>query len=272
MYKLFYNFVNLFKKKNDLIITIMAGGNGSRMKSITPKVLHHFLNKPFIIRLISEMIKLKPTKLIIITGQHHNEIIKRCNELIPELLNTHNIIFIKQSVQDGTGGAIKCCLSEYSPNDRVLILNGDSPALHYNFIKPMIKTINEDFKNIIFTVEMENPSGYGRIIYKKESNNIIKNIVEEKECDDEQKKINIVNTGIYYLSGDTLIENIKYIKKKNNEYYLTALPCFCDFFHQIHEYRIPSVCNIYTRGINTQEDLKLLECKIKYTQKDELFN
>lgn len=272
MFKLFYHLFRFSNKKNNLVITIMAGGNGTRMNSTTPKVLHNFFNKPFIIRLISEMVKLNPKKIIIITGKHHDKIIEKCKELIPELLNKYKIIFVRQSIPDGTGGAIKCCLTEYNKYDRILILNGDSPALHYDFIEPILKSINEDFKNTILTVNMENPSGYGRIVHKKESNDIINDIIEEKECNNEQKKINIVNTGIYYLLGDTILENIKHIKKKNNEYYLTALPNFCDFFHQIHEYRIPTVCNLYTRGVNTQSELKTLEYNIQYTNNIYLFN
>ena len=103
---------------NNLTVTIMAAGEGKRMNSTIPKVLHLFNNKPMLVRIISEVSKLNPSKIIVITGKY-DALIK---STISEYISNANITYIQQKIPNGTGDAIKSTLAEYSDDENVLIL------------------------------------------------------------------------------------------------------------------------------------------------------
>ena len=120
----------------ELIVIIMAGGLGKRMKSDIPKVLHNIDNKPMLVRVIENSLLLNPKKIMIVVGKYKN-IIKNT---IEQYISLDKIEFINQPNANGTGDAIKCCrnrIYEYK-NHKVLILSGDVPLISS---KTMIYTI-----------------------------------------------------------------------------------------------------------------------------------
>ena len=133
-----------------LTLTIMAAGEGKRMKSPIPKVLHLFYEKPFLIRILLECYKLSPNKIIIITGKY-DELIKdtiRNYFLSNNMCGFDKIIFVKQSEPLGTGNAIYSTLPFYESNENVLILNGDMPLISYNVLNYFIKDKYENKKKL----------------------------------------------------------------------------------------------------------------------------
>ena len=121
---------------SNLVVTIMAAGEGKRMNSNVPKILHKFNSIPMLIRIIIESYKLQPNKIIIITGKYDILIKNTINEYFAEdnqdIIN--NITFVKQEIPNGTGDAIKSTLSYYN-NENVLILNGDMPLVSSILLK-----------------------------------------------------------------------------------------------------------------------------------------
>jgi UDP-N-acetylglucosamine diphosphorylase/glucosamine-1-phosphate N-acetyltransferase len=245
---------------NNLTITIMAAGEGKRMNSNIPKVLHLFNKIPMLIRIILEVIKLNCNKIIIITGKY-DELIKKT---IYDYFNNNNIkysfdnlIFIKQNIPSGTGDAIKCSLDKYNENEYVLILNGDMPLITSDLILEFISS--KDNAKLLVN-ELDNPCGYGRIIIK---NNKFIEIKEDKDCTLEEKNINIVNAGIYLFHSSILIKYIPLINNNNaqNEYYLT------DIIKLIREksnidisiHKINNDLKYMLLGINTKDELENLE-------------
>lgn len=238
-----------------LNIVIMAGGLGKRMESDIPKVLHNIINKPLIVHVIEESIKLMPKKIIIIVGKYRDIIKQTIDEYFP---NT-NIVYVYQPKALGTGHAIQCCIEELQsdPSELTLILSGDVPFLKYETMNDIIKDIN---KVKIAATELEDPTGYGRIIV---NNSQFEKIVEEKDCSSEQKMIKQINCGIYSFNTNILCKYLPYLSNDNvqKEYYLTDIIEII----KINENIEIQICNIdkekhyQIMGINTKQQLLDLE-------------
>jgi len=239
-----------------LTITILAAGEGKRMRSSIPKVLHLFRGKPMLVRIIETAIELKANKIIIITGKY-DELIRDTIKKYMEN-NIDNLIFVRQSSPLGTGDAIKSCLYAYTEEDKVLILNGDMPLINKNILQ---KFINNDEQMSILVAKFSNPHGYGRIILDKDGEFI--EIVEEKDCSEKEKKIDIINSGLYYVDAKLLIKYVPMIENNNTqkEYYLTDIVKIVKKNEaiSIKTYLLDEDDNIYICGINTPEELAALE-------------
>lgn len=253
-----------------LVVTIMAAGEGKRMNSDIPKVLHHFHSIPMLIRIIFESYKLFPDKIIIITGKYHDLIVDTIQTyLVIEHFDIFKlIVFVKQEIPNGTGDAIKSTLNMYSDNDNVLILNGDMPLISATLLQKLIdNTIesNTDSMNItpvskLLVAKLDNPFGYGRILFE---NGDFIGIKEEKDCSVIEKEIDIVNVGIFYFHSTILKQYIPLITNNNNqnEYYLTDIIEIIREHSNIH-ITTHLVENEYTyqiMGVNTQNELLCLE-------------
>ena len=234
----------------------MAAGEGKRMNSNIPKVLHLFKNKPMLVRIITEALKLNPHKIIVITGKFHNLI----QETINKYLENDNIIeYVQQTNPMGTGDAIKCTLHLYNENENVLILNGDMPLITSKLLKNFINYKEDININKIIVAKLDKPYGYGRILY--DTNNNFFGIKEEKDCDINEKLINIINVGIYYFNSSILKQYIPLIDNNNkqNEYYLTDIIKVINNNISIYTYCIEEEFKFQIMGVNTQEELFELE-------------
>jgi UDP-N-acetylglucosamine diphosphorylase/glucosamine-1-phosphate N-acetyltransferase len=225
------------------------------MNSDTPKVLHLFQGVPMLARIIKTARQIQAKNIYVVVGKHE--------ELIKKTLLVHTYItdlcFIKQNVPLGTGDAVKKCLHQsYSQNEYLLILNGDMPLINKEILEKFIK--EQGSVNII-VAKMENPKGYGRIVYNENSE--FTEIVEEKDCNEEQKTIKTINTGIYSVNSNLLKKYIPMIENKNSqkEYYLTDIVKIIKENEKINvnTHIINESENKYVSGVNTQEELKALE-------------
>lgn len=237
------------------VIIIMAAGEGKRMNSSLPKVLHPFLQKPMLIHILETVQKVSPKKIFVVTGKHQEMIQKKIDQY---RISSPNIQYIQQPNPLGTGDAIKCCLSELDPNDYVLILNGDMPCVSEELI---VDFVNQCDEAGFVSMELENPFGYGRIL--KNGKKEFQGMREERDCNEEEKKIREVNAGIYYFQSMILKTYIPKIQNENQqkEYYLTdifqTIQKYEDLEYHIH--KIPTSMNYQLMGVNTQEELQRLE-------------
>ena len=192
-------------------VVILAAGQGTRMKSATPKVLHSISGKPMLFHAIDAAQSLSDDVTVVL---HHQA--ERIEKEIEK--NYENIHFHLQDAvrYPGTGGAMKgiSCL-----HDRVLILNGDMPLITKESLDALVAG---DADINMSVIRMDNPAGYGRVIIESGE---VREIVEEKDCSPEQKEVQTVNAGIYAVKK-TLLE--RYIPALNNdnaqkEYYLTDI-------------------------------------------------
>jgi bifunctional N-acetylglucosamine-1-phosphate-uridyltransferase/glucosamine-1-phosphate-acetyltransferase GlmU-like protein len=267
----------------NLTVTIMAAGEGKRMNSNIPKVLHLFKGIPMLIRIILEVFKLNPNKIIVITGKYHDLIKETIDkyfeyskdntmnlskhsgdkELFSGTLVKENIIYVQQKNPIGTGEAIKCTLNNYSNNENVLILNGDMPLITSSLLEKFIEyKLNN---NKIMVAKLDNPFGYGRILYDNQNNFI--GIKEEKDCNIEEKNIKIINVGIYFFHSLILKKYIPLIDNNNmqNEYYLTDIIKVIKYDKEnlsennIYTYCIEEKFKYQIMGVNTKDELINLE-------------
>lgn len=236
------------------IITILAAGQGKRMRSDLPKVLHLFNKKPMLVRILEVAATLSPDKIVVVTGKFHKQIINT----LSKYMDIFGIIFVEQPNPCGTGNAIDCCLPHYESSDSVLILNGDMPLITTKIIENIRETV-KGFSGAIVVAKLESPKGYGRIIYY---NNNFEKIVEESSCTEEERQIDIINTGVYLFSGDVLKTYIPKLDNNNSkqEYYLTDI---IKYMRQdglkINTLLLNESENIYIKGVNTPEELAELE-------------
>lgn len=244
--------------ENELVVVIMAGGEGKRMNSTLPKVLHYYQGIPMLVRIIQTIKLLNPYKIIVITGKH-NEIIKETVSLYA----IHDIAYVNQPEPLGTGDAIKCALPYIKGTDKVMILNGDTPIITENILRNVMSYREPTTSRTLMTIiagTMENPTGYGRMICN-ESQNLLY-IVEEKDCNEDERKVKIVNSGIYYVDGELLLNYIPKITNENvqKEYYLTDIVKILKSETDINikVYVVSEEDNRYIKGVNTQEELKTL--------------
>jgi bifunctional UDP-N-acetylglucosamine pyrophosphorylase/glucosamine-1-phosphate N-acetyltransferase len=252
---------------NNLTITIMAAGEGKRMNSIIPKVLHNFNGIPMLIRIILESIKLSAKKIVIITGKYDTLI----KSEIQSYFDKNNIsfyeklIFVQQTIPNGTGDAIRSTLDVYSDSEDVLILNGDMPLLKADLLQNFMLTYSPAK---LLVAQLDNPYGYGRILYEDDNNhnNNPKKFIgikEEKDCSPSEKEIQIINAGIYFFHSTILKKYIPLITNDNaqNEYYLTDIVKFirANSNIDIDTYQIDDTLKYQIQGVNTQKELHDLE-------------
>ena len=250
-----------------MIILIMAGGLGKRMESDIPKVLHEVchptnseIQYPMIILVILSALKLNPTKIFIIVGKYKDIIKKTIDEYLFEWKN--DIEYIIQENPNGTGHAILCSLPYIETkyiDDNALILSGDVPLISTDTLINM-----NGIHNKILISNLKNPFGCGRII----TNNLgeFVGIVEQKDCNEEQLSITMVNCGIYNILVKDLVEIVPLIGNNNKagEYYLT------DMFHLMIErnkpistYELNHFCQYEITNINTKKDLENINEYVK---------
>ena len=257
------NIIDVNKMVKSIIPIIMAGGLGKRMESDIPKVIHKLNGIPLIVHILLKLVELnniiKLDKILIVVGKYKDQI----KNVIDEYVILPNIIYVNQEVALGTGHAIQCCKNELTnnPNSDVLILSGDVPMLSTT---TMLELISKTSNTKMIIANMENPTGYGRIVTQ---NGLFCKIVEQKDCNEEEMLITKVNTGIYCINSHILCKYLHYIKNNNNqkEYYLTDIVEIIKREEniQIDMLEIENNKLIEVTGINTIQQLKELESIIK---------
>lgn len=231
----------------NLICVILAAGLGKRMKSRLPKMLHTVCGIPMLHSVVNTAKELKPAKIIIIVGEHM--------DLIKRAIKHNDISFILQREAKGTAHALRCARSALRNfAGIVVVLNGDTPLLNPDTIKRFLAMHKRDKNSIsVLTFMAKNPDGYGRVV-RGVSGNVL-SIVEHKDADSAQKKVEEVNSGVYAINHDALdiLDEIK-INGAKGEYYLTDIVAAAS----VKGLKISAYC-IGTEeefmGINTREEL-----------------
>ena len=197
---------------------ILAAGEGTRMKSRHPKVLHKISGKPLLSYVLDQAQKAEIGKNVVIVG--HGK------EAVMESITGENIIYEEQPVHQGapygTGYAVMQGMKHVGDEDKVVILCGDTPLITAGTLTELME-YHDSHKNkaTVLTTILEDPTGYGRIVRKEEGS--LQAIVEHKDATDEQREIGEINSGIYCFSGRELKLGLDGIDNDNsqNEYYLT---------------------------------------------------
>ena len=199
----------------NIATVILAAGEGTRMKSSLPKVLHNICGKPMLEYLIDNVNSIGINKVLVIVG-HKAELVKK---------QIGGIKCIIQNELLGTGDAVskaRNALLKDSKIDNVLILYGDTPLLSQEVIKKLVeKHVSSNAGATLLTAQLKNPTGYGRVI--RSSGGKIVKIVEELDASIYEKVIEEINVGVYCFSKRALFYGLEKVKPNNKkeEYYLT---------------------------------------------------
>lgn len=203
-----------FEKKENLSVIILAAGEGTRMKSDLPKVLHPVCGKSMIRWVIDTAKSLHPREIVVLLGHKAEEVEAHLSE--------EQVSFTYQEERLGTGHAAKIGVSALREDSGdILVLYGDSPMMDKKTLEDFISFHRSEKNTVtVLTASLDNPHGYGRII-RSEENEFLK-IVEENDATESEKKVREINSGMYCFRGP-LMPLLKKIgnQNKKGEYYLT---------------------------------------------------
>lgn len=205
-----------------LNVVILAAGQGKRMNSDLPKVLHPLAGKPLLHHVIDTARALAPDKVCVVYGHG--------GEQVREAFSTPDLTWARQEPQLGTGHAVLQALPAFDavlPTPTlapVLVLYGDVPLTRVSTLRRLIDAAGSD-KLALLTAYLPNPAGYGRIVRGDGGKGAVIRIVEEKDADDAERAITEINTGILVAPGAALARWLPQLGNRNaqGEYYLTDI-------------------------------------------------
>lgn len=197
-----------------LHVVILAAGQGSRMKSALPKVLHAVAGRPMLHHVIATARQLEAEQIHAVIGHGADQVKAATSE--------QTVNWVLQQEQLGTGHAVAQALPDLPDDARVLVLYGDVPLTGAGTLEALVSQIDDDTLGLL-TVTLDNPQGYGRIIRDDEGK--VTSIVEQKDASEVQQQIREVNTGIMAVTAGRLKDWLPQLSNRNaqGEYYLTDI-------------------------------------------------
>jgi bifunctional UDP-N-acetylglucosamine pyrophosphorylase/glucosamine-1-phosphate N-acetyltransferase len=199
----------------DLVI-VLAAGEGTRMKSSTPKVLHQIAGRSILAHVLGAVAKLDAKEVRVVVGSGKDEVIKELSSIAPSTKS------IYQEVRGGTGHATKLALDGAAKSGQVLICAGDTPLLTGTTLSELVAAHKASgAAATVLTTELPDPYGYGRIVYDKSG--ALDSIVEERDANEAIREISEINSGVYVFDLESLNAALTKLSKSNSqgEEYLT---------------------------------------------------
>ncbi len=274
-----------------LTAIILAAGEGTRMKSRHPKVMHKLLDKPLVGWVVDAARRAGSDRIIVVVGHGAAE--------VKAYLGNDDVEFVEQTQQLGTGHAVRCVFDALyattaektdevatttgvavvgastaattdpaarAADEHIVVLYGDTPLVRPETIRTLVQTTTEQhYACSVLTMLPPDPAGYGRIAYKDEQLHVI---IEDKDCSDEQRQtLRECNSGLYCFKASELAQGIQQLSCNNaqHEYYLTDMVGYLVNKHE----RLQSVCcDDYKEllGVNSRTQLaqaaKIMQTRI----------
>jgi bifunctional UDP-N-acetylglucosamine pyrophosphorylase / glucosamine-1-phosphate N-acetyltransferase len=200
-------------------VAIMAAGKGTRLKSQLPKVLHEVGGKPLLEHVIRAAVRIVPARDVYAIIGHEAERVRAA------IAHT-GVNFVLQAEQRGTGHALMVAGEALAGYDHVIVLSGDAPLITAVTIERLRDFhLGERAAMTLLSADLENPTGYGRVLRKSAGSAEVRGIVEEKAATAAQKKVREINSGFYVFAVKELYGNIGKLSTANahGEYYLTDM-------------------------------------------------
>lgn len=246
-------------KASPLSAIILAAGQGTRMKSARPKVMHELCGRPMVEHVIRAALEAGAEDVVLVVGFGRAEVEAHVQRTFPG-----RVRIAVQEEQKGTGHAVQMCREAMEGREgQVLVLSGDVPLLTGNTLTALAKHHAEGgFAATVLTAIFEDPSGYGRLIRREDGR--VDRIVEHKDASEEERAVREINSGIYLFHTGHLFRCIHRLSPDNaqGELYLT------DVIRFLVEDGLP-VSALPTRdaeeiqGVNTLEQLAHVEEELR---------
>ncbi|NGN70166.1 bifunctional UDP-N-acetylglucosamine diphosphorylase/glucosamine-1-phosphate N-acetyltransferase GlmU [Streptomyces sp. A7024] len=204
-------------------VVVLAAGEGTRMKSKTPKVLHSICGRSLVGHVVTAAESLDPAELVVVVGHAREQVAAHLADAAPGARTA------VQAEQNGTGHAVRVALEQLAeqtgtPADgTVLVVCGDTPLLTGETLQALAATHAADGNAVtVLTAEVPDATGYGRII-RDEATGAVSGIVEHKDASDTQRAIREINSGVFAFDGKLLAEALSQVRTDNSqgEEYLT---------------------------------------------------
>ena len=242
-----------------LSAVILAAGKGTRMYSDLPKVLHCVAGKPMVKHVIDTATALGAENVHLIYGHG--------GELMRERLANEKVNWVFQNEQLGTAHAVQQAAPFFKDDENIVVLYGDAPLISVETLEKLIAAKPENGIALL-TVNLDNPTGYGRIL--RENGNVVA-IVEQKDANAEQLKIQEVNTGVMVSDGANFKKWLARVDNHNaqGEYYLTDLIALANQ-DGCQVMAVQAVDAIEVEGANNRLQLAALERYYQHKQAQHL--
>ncbi|MCX2926555.1 bifunctional UDP-N-acetylglucosamine diphosphorylase/glucosamine-1-phosphate N-acetyltransferase GlmU [Streptomyces sp. NEAU-W12] len=200
-------------------VVVLAAGEGTRMKSATPKVLHDLCGRSLVGHVLAASGELEPENLVVVVGHARERVTAHLAEVAPDVRTA------VQAEQNGTGHAVRMGLEELggSVDGTVVVVCGDTPLLTGETLRRLSATHSADGNAVtVLTAEVPDATGYGRIV-RDAASGAVTAIVEHKDASEEQRAIREINSGVFAFDGALLADALKRVRTDNSqgEEYLT---------------------------------------------------
>jgi len=248
---------------SDVHVVILAAGQGTRMKSALPKVLHPVAGQPMVEHVLRAAGTLSPTTVTLVVG-HGADFVRK------QLGNSQKVAFALQEPQLGTAHALQQAESFLANREgTVVLLSGDVPLLSGSTLRNLVRTHQAaGAAATVLTAVVERPYGYGRIVRQ---NGRIARIVEERDASAEVRQIREINSGVYAFDLPPLFDALRGIASQNaqGEYYLTDLiGIYKRRKRPVETLLIDNAEEI--RGVNSRTELAEVSKIVRQTKNEEL--
>jgi bifunctional UDP-N-acetylglucosamine pyrophosphorylase/glucosamine-1-phosphate N-acetyltransferase len=232
-----------------LTVVILAAGQGTRMKSARPKVIHELAGKPILRHVVDTSRALQPAQIIAVIGHGADQ--------VRAAMQDDQLSFVEQTEQLGTGHALQQCLDSIEPSNDVLVLVGDVPLIRAQTIESLLQQ-SGDASVCVLSFIPDDAFGYGRILRAADGN--VSAIVEQKDTTPLEAAVDECNSGIMWIRGERLRELVLALDNANaqGEYYLTDVVAIAAAAGQTVS-AITCEDSNEVNGINNQQQLAVVE-------------
>jgi bifunctional UDP-N-acetylglucosamine pyrophosphorylase/glucosamine-1-phosphate N-acetyltransferase len=235
-------------------VIILAAGEGKRMKSAVPKVLHPIAGRSLVGHVIEAAAHLEPEHVVVVVGHGRDQVVEHLAEVAPWVLT------VVQEEQRGTGHAVRIALEDLLArgaelNRSVVVLTGDTPLLTGETLSGMLAA--HDSACTVLTAQVPDPTGYGRVVRAGEPPiDFVASIVEERDASAEQRRIDEINSGMYAFEAALLGEALGKLGTDNaqgEEYLTDVVGLLTESGHRVRGHIAPDADDI--RGVNDRAQL-----------------
>lgn len=235
---------------------ILAAGEGTRMKSALPKVLHTLASKTFLRRIMESVGALSPEVTAVVVHHGRDAVAAEAQAVLS------SVTIIDQDDLPGTGRAVWCAMDQIGSaavesGKPVLITAADMPLLDSETLKALVtEHVSSGNSATVLTTILDDPFGYGRIVRDGAGN--VERIVEERDATDEQRAIREVNTSVYVFDPAVLQASIRNLDTNNDqhEFYLTDALAYARSIGKVGTYAAPD--SLAVQGVNDRVQLSRL--------------